>query len=199
MAGSWRWGLRRRGGRRRRFRDGHVNLVGIDRRRVGDMVGVAQQQLQRVRSGGEREFSFRLAAAEMEMVLVVGNRLVEGRQIRVDEEVMVPRVGPLRSRRRNAHPMQAEMDCRFWSDDGAVLDVDEFNLGAGGGGCWSSLRGGLREGGGRKTKAHNYCDRRPSRPPHGRSPMILALWPAISARRQQFRLSRPSFRAGTSP
>ena len=98
------------------------------------MVRVAEQQLQRVRSGREREFSFRLAAAEVQMVLVIGDRLVERRQVRVDQEMMVTRVGPLGSRRRDAHAMQPEMDRGFWPDDGAVLNVDEFNLGAGGDG-----------------------------------------------------------------
>ena len=141
------------------------------------MVRVAEQQLQRVRSGRQREFSFRLAPAEVQMVLVIGDRLVERRQIRIDQEMMVTRVGSLGARRRDAHPMQPEMDRRFWPDDGAVLDVDEFNLGAGRGGRRPSLRGGLRKGGGREKKAHNDRDRRPSRPPHGRSPMILALCP----------------------
>ena len=84
MARSWRRGLRRRSGCRRRFGDGHMNLVGIDRRRVGDVVGVAEQQLQRMRSGRQREFGFRLAAAEVQMVLIVRNWLVERRQVRVD-------------------------------------------------------------------------------------------------------------------
>ena len=53
------------------------------------------------------------------------------------------RVGPLGSRRRNAHSVQAEMDRRFRADDGAVLDVDEFNLGAGRGRGRPSLGGGL--------------------------------------------------------
>ena len=53
------------------------------------MVGVAQQQLQRVRSGRQREFDFRLPAAEVEVVLVVRNGLVERRQVRVDQEVMM--------------------------------------------------------------------------------------------------------------
>src|ERR1700722_10562928 len=142
-----------------------------------------------MRSGRQREFSLRLAPAEVEMVLVVRDRLVERRQVRIDQEMMVTRVGPLRARRRDAHPMQPEMDGRFWADDGAILDIDEFNLGARWGWRGSALRGGLRKGGASEKKARYDRDRRPSRPPHGRSPMILALCPVISARRQQMSLS----------
>src|SRR5580693_9394892 len=130
-----------------------------------------------MRSGRQREFSLRLAPAEVEMVLVVGDRLVERRQVRIDQEMMMTRIGPLRARRRDAHAMQAEMDRGFWPDDGAVLDVDEFNLGARRGWRGSALSGGLRKGGASEKKARYDRDRRPSRSPHRRSPMILARCP----------------------
>src|ERR1700722_20813063 len=82
----------------------------------------------------------------------------------------------------------------FWPDDGAVLDVDEFNLGAGRGRGRSSLSGSLRKGWAGKKKARQDCDRRPSRSPYRRSPMILAGCPVISPpRRQSARLSAQPF------
>ena len=103
---------------------------------------------------GDSESSvFRLAAAEVEMVLIVRNRLVERRQIRVDQQMVMTGVGPLRSGRRDAHPMQAEMNRGLRADDRAVLEVDEFNLGAGRGWGRSSLGRGLRKGGGGEEKA----------------------------------------------
>jgi len=84
------------------------------------------------------------------------------------------RIGPLGARRRHAHPMQSEMDRRFWPDHGAVFDVDEFNLGARRRRGGSSLRRGLWKGGRREKKAPYECDRAPSHSPHRRSPMILA-------------------------
>ena len=59
-------------------------------------------------------------------------------------------VGSLRPGRRHAHPMQPEVNRRFWTDDGAILEIDEFNFGAGRGRGGASLRGGLRKGGGCK-------------------------------------------------
>src|SRR5690242_6301752 len=123
-----------------------------------------------MRSRRQREFDFRLAAAEMEVVLVVGNRLVEGRQVRVDQEVVMTRVGPFGSGWRNPHSMQTEMDRCLRTDYGAVFDVNEFNFCAGRGWRGSALLGGLRKGRRADKKTCYDGDRRPSHPPHGRSP-----------------------------
>src|ERR1700722_11894088 len=84
--------------------------------------------------------------------------------------MVVTRVGPLGSRRGDAHAMQPKMDRGFWPNDGAVLDVDEFNLGARRGRGGSALSGGLWKGRASEKKARHDRDRRPSRPPHRRSP-----------------------------
>ena len=84
--------VRRRGrrglgrlGRRRGILDGDMDLFGVDRRIVGDVMGIPQQQLQRMGSRSESEVCFGLPGAEMQVVLVVGDRLVEGWQIGVDQ------------------------------------------------------------------------------------------------------------------
>src|SRR5664279_626860 len=103
------------------------------------------------------------------MVLVVRNWLVERGQIRIDQEMMMARIGLLRAGRRYAHTMQPEVNRRFWTDYRAVLEVDEFNFRPRRGGGRSSRLGGLRKRGGYEKKARNGRDRRPSRQPHGRS------------------------------
>ena len=93
-----------------------------------DVVRVAQQQLQRVRARRQRQFDLRLTAAKVKMLLVVWDRLVQGRQIRVDKEMMVPRVRFLRSGRRDAHSMEPEMDRGLRTNHRAVLEIDELFL-----------------------------------------------------------------------
>ncbi len=90
MAARGRRGLSGGSGRRRRFHDGYVNPLGVDRGRMRDVIGVTQQQLQRVRSRRQRKLDLGLAGAEVEMVLVVRDRLVERRQVRIDQQVMMP-------------------------------------------------------------------------------------------------------------
>ena len=62
----------------------------------------------------KRDRRFGLAAAEVEMVLVIRDRLVERRQIRVDQEVVVAAVGSVGACRRDAHSVQPEMDRGLW-------------------------------------------------------------------------------------
>ena len=57
----------------------------ITGRRVRNVVLVAHDQLQRVLARLERNLRFGLAGAEMQMIEVVGNRLVERRQLGVDQ------------------------------------------------------------------------------------------------------------------
>ena len=56
---------------------------------MGDMVLVPQQQLQFMRTGRQRDLGLGLTGAEMQMIEVVRDRLVEGRQIAVDQEMVV--------------------------------------------------------------------------------------------------------------
>ena len=75
-----------------------------------DVVLIAEQQLQCVRPRRQRQFNLGLPAAKVEMVFVVRDRLIEGRQIRIDQQVMMAGIGLLRSRGRNAHSMQPEVN-----------------------------------------------------------------------------------------
>ena len=57
-----------------------------------NVVLVAEQELQGVRSRLERDLRLGLAGAEVEMIEIVGNGLIERRQLRVDEQVVMTRI-----------------------------------------------------------------------------------------------------------
>ena len=79
--------------RRRRGRRGHADVnddwIGIDRRLVRDVVGVPQKDLQSVTPFRQGEGRLCLTAAEMQVVLIVRDRLIQWREWRVDQEVVM--------------------------------------------------------------------------------------------------------------
>ena len=60
-----------------------------DRRGMRNMVLVSHEQLQRVLAVLERDLGLGLAAAEVKVIEVVRDRLVERGQLGVDQQVMV--------------------------------------------------------------------------------------------------------------
>ena len=89
-----------------------------DRRIVRDVILVAQQQLQGVRSRFERDLGLGLAGAEVEVIEVVGNGLVQRRQLGVDQQVVMARVRAIRAGGCHSHLAQTETDGRLgreWS------------------------------------------------------------------------------------
>jgi hypothetical protein len=90
---------------------------------------IREQQAQLVTARRQRDFRLGLAGAKMKMIEIVGNRLVERRQIGVDQKVMVSGVGFVEACRRDAHIEQAEADHRVGRDIGAVGGIDEVDLG----------------------------------------------------------------------
>jgi len=90
---------------------------------------VPQQQLQRVRSRLERDLGLGLAGAEVEVIEVVGDRLVERRQLGVDQQVVMSRIGAIRAGGGDAHFAQAEPYRRLGRDGRAILEVGEIDLG----------------------------------------------------------------------
>jgi hypothetical protein len=64
------------------------------------VVLVAHEQLQGVRARLERNLGLALPGAEVKVVEVVGNRLVERRQLRVDEQMVMTRVLAVRGKAR---------------------------------------------------------------------------------------------------
>ncbi len=78
----------------------------------------------------EIDRGLRLARAEVEMVEVVRDRLIERRQVRVDQHMVMSRVRPVRTGRGDAHVAQPEVDRELRGDVRAVLEVREIERGA---------------------------------------------------------------------
>ena len=93
--------------------------------------GVAEQDLQRVFAGRQRDRRLCLAGAVMQVIFVVRDRLVERRQVGVDQQMEMPAVGFGDAGGRDAHPRQPEMNGRGGRDRRAVLEIDEIGLRAG--------------------------------------------------------------------
>src|SRR6267378_7768692 len=77
------------GGRAAAGRDRHLDLLRIDRRIMRNMVFVGEQQLQRMFAERQRNLRFGLAGAKMQMIEITRDRLIERRQIGVDQQMMM--------------------------------------------------------------------------------------------------------------
>ena len=111
------------------------------------MVGVTQQELQRVLARRQREVHFRLGHAEVHVLLVLGNRLSQVRRRYIDEEVMVTRIqgGIASGGQRHALEVKHNLDRR--ADDVPIPWAQDRRRGAGrrltaGNWCWCRLRAG---------------------------------------------------------
>src|SRR5215471_1864425 len=70
-----------------RLLHGDRDLFGTNRRLMGDMVRIAEHELQRVLPRRQRELDLGLPGAEVTMLVVVRDRQVVRRQIGVDQQV----------------------------------------------------------------------------------------------------------------
>ena len=70
-----------------------------------DMPVIPKQQLQCMRPRGQSELRFGLPGAEMQMVLVVWDRLVERGQIGVDQQMVMAGIRSFDPRGRDSHPV----------------------------------------------------------------------------------------------
>lgn len=71
---------------------------------------IAKQELKRVLTYRKIEGGFGLAAAEVAMVVIDRNRQIEGRQLGIDENMMMSGFLLLQRRWRNAHSIETEQD-----------------------------------------------------------------------------------------
>src|SRR5438067_2318358 len=83
-----------------------------------------------MRTGLERYLSFSLAGAEMQMVEVVRNRLIERRKLGIKKKMMVARVLAIRTGRGNTHVAQPEGELELGRDGCPILKIDEIDLSA---------------------------------------------------------------------
>ena len=111
---------------------------------VRNVVLVAEQELQGVRSRLKRNLRLGLAGAEVEVIEIVGNGLIERRQLRVDEQVVMTRIVMLQAGGRNSHAAQAEADGHLGRQLRAVREPDEMHPSSFWRGCRTAGSGLLR-------------------------------------------------------
>src|ERR1700746_2978989 len=82
---------------------GDVDLFRIDRRIVRHVAGIAEQEPQPVVAQRQGGLCFGLSGTEVQMIEVVRDRLIERRQVRVHQKMMMPGVRLVESGWRDAH------------------------------------------------------------------------------------------------
>jgi len=93
------------------------------------MVGVAKEQLKRVFAQRKVNYCLGLSRPEVQMIEVIRDRLIQRRQLGVNQEMVVAGVGLFDARRRHAHVGKTEMNCRLLPNYGSLLQVDKINPG----------------------------------------------------------------------
>lgn len=91
------------------------------------MVGVAEEQLKRVLAQRKVNSCFGLSRSEVQMIEVVRYRLIQRRQLGVDQKMVVAGVGLVDARRRHAHVGKTKVNGRLRRKHGSVLHADEIN------------------------------------------------------------------------
>jgi len=91
------------------------------------MALVAEQELQRVYSQWQRHSCFRLPGAEVQMIEVIRDRLVERGQLGIDQEMVMAGIGLFDACWRYAHIDQTKAKGRFLRKHGPVLQADEIH------------------------------------------------------------------------
>ena len=131
-----------------RFRRRHADIdnhhIRVDRRNVRNMRRVPEQQLERVAAFRQGHGGFGLAGAEMQVVLIVRDRLIERRQRRIDEKMVMSRVRLVHAGRSNAHLLKSEAHRESGRHIRPVVGRYDIDARAGRRGMAGSWRRGLR-------------------------------------------------------
>ena len=90
------------------------------------VIRVSQEQLQRMRSKRKRDLCLGLPRSEVQVIEVIGNGLVQRRQRRVDQKMVVSGRGFLDTGGRYSHFGKAEADDRSTGYVGAVGRIYEI-------------------------------------------------------------------------
>jgi hypothetical protein len=101
---------------------------------VGDVIFVTEEKLERMSSEWKRDLRLRLPCAKMQVVEIIGNRLIQRRQWGVHYEVMMACIGFFDAGGRYTHVDEAKAYGQPTRDVGSVARVDEIDLGIGSGG-----------------------------------------------------------------
>ena len=128
---------------------GDRDFLRVQRRIEGHVLIVREQQLERVLARRQRQSGLGLALAEMHDLVGRRQRRIELQfaQVRVDQQMMVPRVVRLSAGGRDRHALQAEFHHHRVLHGRTVVRRDEIHLRAGG-------RAGAR------LRESSHCERR---------------------------------------
>ncbi len=94
------------------------------------MILVTHEQLQSVLPWSQRDLSLGLAGAEMQMIEIVGNGLIERWKLGVDQQMVMTRILTIRACRRDTHVPQAEEELQLRGNGRSVPEIDEIDLGS---------------------------------------------------------------------
>ncbi len=90
---------------------------------------IAHQKLQSMCSGGKFYTGFRLTSAEVQVIVVGWNILIERRKRRVDDNVMMPCIRPFNARRRDTDATRPHPQPKLSAlDDSPVTRPDDIDL-----------------------------------------------------------------------
>ena len=93
-----------------------------------EMPVVSEKELQSVMAWPKRNFGLGLARTEMQVVLVIRNGLIETGKLRVDDQMMMPRIRLRDASRRDPHPHQTEADHGVRRNARALARILEVNF-----------------------------------------------------------------------
>jgi hypothetical protein len=96
---------------------------------------ISQYKLKGMLPGGQAHVSLSLASAEMQVCKVVWNRLIERRQLGIDQQMVMSGILSVGARRCYSHTAKPKMNGGLGWQRIAVLDVNEIN-----GGPWRGRR-----------------------------------------------------------
>ncbi len=151
---------------RRRHADIDNHHTGVDGRVMRNVRRVPEQQLERVAAPRQGHGGFGLARAEMQVVLIVRDRLIQRRQRRIDEKMVMSRVRLVHPGRSNAHLFKPEADNKSGGHVGAALGRNNINARARRRRMAGSWRRGLRNLSRRRRLFHHRhvksCRNRPA-------------------------------------
>ena len=94
-----------------------------------DVIFITKEEPERVLPERKRNRRFGLSRTEMQVIKIIGNRLVQRRERSVDHEMMMAGIGFLNAGRCHPHVDEAEAYGRPTRHVGSISRIDEINLG----------------------------------------------------------------------
>ena len=109
-------------------RDHYFDGLRVNRRFMGDVIFITKEQLKRVHPERQGDLRLGLARSEMEVIGVAGNGLIERRQRRIDQEVVMAGIVLFKARRRDTHAYQPKPYGRRLGHVAAIGGIFEIDL-----------------------------------------------------------------------